>query len=213
MMTQIASHILLASILLGTSGIPSAQNATATDPRPIAYPALKQFSIDPGSRFWVKGSSTVRDFECQVMAFRAQSAIHVDTPIQIERLDHAMADVVLEIPVADLNCRNGTMNDHMRKALRADHHPNIQYRHVAHKVVFEDGQPKLQLEGRLSISGEERSVVLLADVEAVSDEALSLRGSHVLDMTEFGVSPPKLMLGTLKVHDIVTIHFDLILRP
>lgn len=31
-------------------------------------------------------------------------------------------------------------------------------------------------------------------------------------MTEFGVKPPRLMLGTLKVHDNVTVFFDVVFK-
>ncbi len=33
-----------------------------------------------------------------------------------------------------------------------------------------------------------------------------------LRMTEYGVKPPSLMLGTLKVADAVTVHFDVVLE-
>jgi hypothetical protein len=32
-------------------------------------------------------------------------------------------------------------------------------------------------------------------------------------MTDFGVRPPTLMMGTMKVHDPVTVHFDVLLKP
>jgi hypothetical protein len=32
-------------------------------------------------------------------------------------------------------------------------------------------------------------------------------------MTQWGVQPPRLMMGTLKVGDTVTVNFDLLLQP
>jgi hypothetical protein len=37
-------------------------------------------------------------------------------------------------------------------------------------------------------------------------------GSKTLLMTEWGIKPPSLMLGTMKVRDPVTIRFDLVLE-
>jgi hypothetical protein len=32
-------------------------------------------------------------------------------------------------------------------------------------------------------------------------------------MSEFGVKPPSLMLGTMKVGDLITVSYDLVLNP
>ena len=32
-------------------------------------------------------------------------------------------------------------------------------------------------------------------------------------MTDYGVKPPSLMMGTMKVHDPVKLNFDVILKP
>ena len=106
------------------------------------------------------------------------------------------------------------MNDHMRKALQADEHPVIAYRHRAHEIVpGADGSARVKIAGLLTIVGQEREITMEAEATLAEDGALRLQGSHELDMTEWGVKPPRLMLGTLKVHDDVTIYFDFILRP
>jgi hypothetical protein len=40
----------------------------------------------------------------------------------------------------------------------------------------------------------------------------SLKGSKTLQMTEWGIKPPSLMFGTMKVRDPVTIRFELLLH-
>jgi hypothetical protein len=40
-----------------------------------------------------------------------------------------------------------------------------------------------------------------------------VQGVHELNMTEWGIRPPRLMLGTLRVHEDVQVHFDLLLSP
>lgn len=172
-------------------------------------------TIGEDSRIWFEGGSTVRGFECRVRELRTEAAIELKTPnVEIAALNDAVVDVVLEMPVANLDCGNGTMNDHMRKALRADKHPIIQYRHGTHAIVTsQDGVAQLRLEGALTINGVERPVVMMADVAIADDGTLSVEGQYELIMTEYGVKPPTLMLGTLKVHDTVTIYFDMKLRP
>src|SRR5690606_22025665 len=82
--------------------------------------------LQPESRLWFKGGSTVRGFECQATAIEGRSVLEIASGERtLDALGQANADVTLECPVAALDCDNGTMNDHMRKALQADEHPVI----------------------------------------------------------------------------------------
>ena len=39
-----------------------------------------------------------------------------------------------------------------------------------------------------------------------------MTGSYTVKMTEFGLKPPTLMMGTLKVNENVAVNFDLYLK-
>ena len=67
--------------------------------------------------------------------------------------------------------------------------------------------------GTLTIAGTERPLTLVAAVAEEANGGVRVRGSTRLRMTEFGVRPPTLMLGTVRVHDPVTVHFDVVLKP
>jgi hypothetical protein len=41
---------------------------------------------------------------------------------------------------------------------------------------------------------------------------VTLKGTKLLKMTDYGVKPPSLMFGTMKVADAVTVSFDLVLN-
>ena len=40
-----------------------------------------------------------------------------------------------------------------------------------------------------------------------------MKGARAIKMSEYGVKPPTLILGTMKVRDQVTVSFDLVLNP
>jgi hypothetical protein len=48
---------------------------------------------------------------------------------------------------------------------------------------------------------------------ANADGALRVTGRYPMPMTQWGVQPPRLMMGTMKVGDTVTVNFDLLLQP
>jgi hypothetical protein len=43
-------------------------------------------------------------------------------------------------------------------------------------------------------------------------DALRVTGKYELNMKDFGVKPPTLMLGTMRVGEKVTVNFDLLLK-
>jgi hypothetical protein len=55
------------------------------------------------------------------------------------------------------------------------------------------------------------------EIDAIATPAdnggLRVKGSKEFLMSEFGVKPPSLMLGTMKVRDKVKVNFDVVLRP
>ncbi|MEO7368877.1 MAG: YceI family protein, partial [Gemmatimonadaceae bacterium] len=113
----------------------------------------------------------------------------------------------LAIPVAQLDCKNAKMNEHMRKALKSDNNPKITWKLSSYTI---DGNAVV-MAGTLTIAGKENPIELRGR-GAYANRTLTLKGSKVLKMTEFGVKPPSLMFGTMKVADPVTVWYELVLN-
>lgn len=153
----------------------------------------------------VSGSSTVRDWSCAVTTFDAA----VRSPASVAQpMPNGQESASFTIPVNGIDCRNRTMNNHLREALRGERHPNIQFALTRYTIV--DGAT-LRAQGNLTIGGRTTPIEVVA-AYASSAEELRIQGSKELRMTELGVEPPTLMLGTLKVRDSITIAFDLTIR-
>lgn len=170
--------------------------------------------VQPESKLWVEGTSTVRAFKCE--AKKIEGLLRL-TPTAVSpavaELQDAVAGLEVEVPVGDLECGNDTMVDHMRKALKAQEAPVIQFRLTSHEVApQESGEAKITMTGALTIAGTERTVTVNAVAAPGPNGTLRITGSKEIAMTEFGVKPPKLMLGALKVHETVTVHFDVVLK-
>ncbi|HEX7241037.1 MAG TPA: YceI family protein [Longimicrobiaceae bacterium] len=181
-------------------------------PAALAGPAPRAgLTIQPESRIWVEGTSTVRSYSCRAASPSGTVTTQPgSTSIAIADLEKAVRSAEVSVAVAGLECGNATMNTHLRKALRADTSPRITYRITSYEVAEAGGRMKLS--GTLNIAGTERPVSIDA---TASNEAgkLRVKGSKQLRMTDFGVRPPTLMMGTMKVHDPVTVHFDMLLKP
>ena len=98
------------------------------------------------------------------------------------------------------------MNEHMRKALKFNENPQIKWRMTSYSV---DGT-SVTIKGFLTIAGKENPIELNGTGSA-ENGVLRVKGTEQFKMTEYGVKPPSLMLGTMKVGDPITVSFDLVL--
>lgn len=117
----------------------------------------------------------------------------------------------LTVPVAELTSGEKSLDKNMRKAMKSDKFPEVVYDLGAAGVAASSGALAASTTGQLTIAGEKREIAMrLALVPA--DGAVAVRGSYELKMSDFGIEPPKLMMGAIKVKDAVTVRFDLTIK-
>ena len=179
-----------------------------------ASSAVAPISFQPESRLWVDGTSTVRSYSCKATSLQGEVAsTGSEASLAIAELQKAVRTVDVTVPVQSLECGNGTMNGHLRNALKAQQNPMIKFRVAQYDVVpggANEGTVKLK--GNLTIAGQEKPVTIDATVASDAAGALRVKGSKEILMSEFGVRPPTLMMGTLKVRDRVVVNFDVVLK-
>jgi polyisoprenoid-binding protein YceI len=169
--------------------------------------------MQPESRLWIAGTSTVRSFQCQAASFEAKLESAGNTAVEaLLAGDKALSSVVVTVPVEKLDCKNGTMNEHMRKALKAAQHPAVVFRVDAYELAKSADGVAVTLTGALTLGGVEKPVTVTARAKQGENGTLLVSGTHEVRMTEFGLKPPTLMLGTMKVDERVKVGFDIVLK-
>ena len=175
--------------------------------------AVGPIDMQPESRLWISGTSTVRSFECQARSFDAKlespGKAAVDAVLAGEKV---ISSVEVTVPVEELDCRNGTMNEHMRKALKAAQHPTVVFRVDGYELARSDDGVAVTLNGTLTLGGVEKPITVNAQAKPGENGTLLVSGTREVRMTEFGLKPPTLMLGTLKVDERIKVGFDVILK-
>lgn len=176
-----------------------------------AVPAMDALRLKPESKLWFDGTSTVRDWSCK--APQIQAAIDAEAAAAGAVLEgrKAVRTVDLTFPVAALDCENRTMNNHMRNALNATQHQTIRFQ-LTDYTLARAANTTGALQGQLTINGQTRAITVPVQF-ANAAGALRVTGRYPLAMTQWGVQPPRLMMGTLKVGDTITVNFDLLLQP
>lgn len=174
-----------------------------------------RLSVGADSKLWIEGGSNLHDWTCRASSIDA--AIDVDeaflkTPAATPSL---LKKVQVKVPVRNLKCGHGGMDNNLYKALKVDDSPEISYIVGTFEVVPGATSDSFTVKtvGALTIAGAEKSVNMDVTATRLSDGGIRADGELPLLMTDFGVKPPTAMLGTLRTSNKVTVKFSLLVGP
>jgi len=111
----------------------------------------------------------------------------------------------ISIPAATLSSPKEGLDKNMHKALKVTEHPDITFRLSRLEGAAASGA--IRGVGILRIAGVEREVTLALKT-LCTDTNVTVTGEVQLLMTDFGITPPKAMLGMLKTDPKVTVTFE-----
>jgi len=177
-----------------------------------ATPRATALDLQPTSRLWISGTSTVRAFECTAATFDANVESIPGATTAVLAGEKAVSAVEIRVNTERLDCKNGTMNEHMLKALKAKTNPTIVFKLASYDLAKQAEAVRVTLNGTLAMGGVEKPISLTANATEGTSGTLHVVGTHELRMTEWGLKPPTLMLGTMKVDERIKVGFDLLLK-
>lgn len=174
--------------------------------------STEQLALQPESRIWVEGTSTIRSFSCTA----TDVSVLVDTrsPNAIPLLligDKQVIAMDVKVPAEKIDCGNGTMNEHMKNAIKALENPRILFRMSSYDIARAETGATGTLQGTLELGGAKRPITVTT-AGRLDNGMLRVTGSYALQMSDYGLTPPSLMFGRIKVGDKVTVKFDLLLK-
>lgn len=195
---------------------------SASPARADTTPANGSIAIDPGATLELDGDSTLHKYSAKADGIAAQIGIDapraaaVGAPLGVEPLirGHFVSKFELTVVVDKLHSGDAGLDKNMRKALKGDQYKEIRFRMDSYDVPGPPtvGAPlTIVLHGRLSLAGVERKIDVQAAGTSVRD-GVRLTGSKALLMTDYGITPPKMMLGTIKTANLITVKFNATLR-
>jgi polyisoprenoid-binding protein YceI len=164
-------------------------------------------------RVTIAGTSNVHAYTASTTTVRVTSARVSAVAAGVDFWDNALKPGAVEafeivIPAGTLKSPKGDLDKNMYKALKVDECPDITFRLVRFDV--KDSAGGVRAIGMLKIAGVEREVALTITTKR-TPAGLTVQGSLDLLMTDYGVVPPKAMLGMLKTDPKVTITFETVL--
>lgn len=146
------------------------------------------------------GSSNIHDWKMISKGSNLEASFSLDPTT---KLVEGIAPLTFNMPVKALKSDEGLLNSRAYDALNAEKFPTITF-----KLVSASGSgAQLNLVGQLTISGNTRDISLPVTAHKNADGSQVLSGSKKIKMTEWGIKPPKYMMGMMKVYDDLTINY------
>jgi polyisoprenoid-binding protein YceI len=174
-------------------------------------PSAESLGMQSESRIWVDGKSSIKDFSCKAVDVSAAIDAAPNAVAAVAAGEKAVRTVRITVPADKMDCGNGTMNGHMKKALKVTENANIVFKLTSYEVSKTASGTNGTLKGTLSLGGVEKPITIAAEGATVAG-ALHVTGSYELKMTDYDLTPPSLMFGRIKVRDAVDVKFDLMLK-
>jgi hypothetical protein len=120
----------------------------------------------------------------------------------------AIESFEVAIAAASLSSPREGLDKNMYKALKVTEFPTITFRLIRFDGGGDPGT--LHATGLLIVAGVQREVAL--DLKTTRhDSSFTVNGAMTLLMTDYGITPPKAMLGMLKTDPKVTVTFETVL--
>lgn len=149
------------------------------------------------SSMTVNGTSTLHDWESDVEDFTATCTMNN------EELESAS----FSANVRSIKSGTDSMDENTYEALKAEEYSKIKFESNS---IKKSGN-QLVVSGKLTIAGKSQNIQMTMDLEKWSSSSMTVHGEYTLKMTDYGVTPPKAMWGTIKTGDEVTIKFKIVL--
>jgi hypothetical protein len=155
------------------------------------------------SKLTVEGTSIIHDWTIEAKGMSGKSNYTVDSGLlkEITSLDFSVDVALLE------SGRSG-MDSNIVDALKGKVNTTITFKltKVVKITKTAENMFSVETQGVLTIKGRTKLINQNFDIELTGNK-LTFSGKQKIDMTHYGVEPPKALLGTIKTGKNVTVDF------
>jgi hypothetical protein len=169
-----------------------------------SLPAIGQQSYTSSTTATViKGTSTLHDWDMKSSNGNIQASFKIENG-EITGINALTFTVNAET----LKSSKSGLDKNAYKALNTGKHKSIVYKMTSGTVTKSGTSYTIKTNGMLNIAGTSKALSLTTTATLNSDQSISVKGSTKFDMSSYGVTPPTVMMGTIKTGDAITIEYN-----
>ncbi len=175
--------------------------------------SMYSYLVSDNSWISLSGTTSINSFTCTSAGEIPRGFIMADILPGSNAI--YFSDANLDVPVTSFDCKNRMMNNDLHKSLGGNDNPTIKIKLLEARMMYNaqnDKNGKLYTTVEISINGQTKITDVTVGYEQVNPYSFLISGSKDMLMSEFGIDPPSPMLGMVKVHNKVNIHFHLLIE-
>ncbi|MDP4200539.1 MAG: YceI family protein [Bacteroidota bacterium] len=178
----------------------------------LAFPHVlfsqSSYKVDGVSEIDLKGTSTLRDWTMMAHSFTG-SALFTFAP------DHQLSSVTefsLRLPVHNLRSESAETQKNAYKALKDDRYKDIVFDLTSAQFI-QSGLANylILLHGHLTIAGVTQPTTLKLSAAINEDGTILCSGSMPVLLSDYDIARPSFLLGAMKIGDVLTLTYRLLL--
>jgi hypothetical protein len=168
--------------------------------------AQVKYSSKNGLNLVVSGTSTLHNWDMK----SSQGSFDATVTFNSAGAVTGISGLSFTTPVTSLKSDKEAMDKNAYKALKTDKNPNINFT-AANTTVTAVSATDFTVKalGKLTIAGAPVDAEIVATGKINADKSIAISGIKKISMKEFGMTPPSVMMGTIKTGNEVTLKFDL----
>ncbi|MEP2026600.1 MAG: YceI family protein [Reichenbachiella sp.] len=144
------------------------------------------------SKMEIQGTSSVHDWESTVENFTVEANLNGDQ----------ISDIQFSAIVKSIKSGKSGMDSNTYKALKEDDYPEIKFESSQLRIQGN----KLVGTGKLTIAGKSNEIPI--DLDINQESMITVDGKVKIKMTDYDITPPTAVFGTIKTGDDITIQFN-----
>ncbi len=168
-------------------------------------PATAQLNYNASSvSIKVSGTSNLHDWDEK----SSTATISANIAIGSNGTITALQSLNFITPVGALKSEHSGMDKNTYKALKKDTNPNISF---IQKTATITGNT-IKSHGILTIAGKAVETDLVTTYRVNADKTITVTGTKNINMLDYGVEPPKALLGTIKTGKDIVLSFTITMK-
>ena len=158
---------------------------------------------EKNSKLLIAGTSSIHDWEVTAEKFNCETTLKKvnENTVSINNID-------FECQAEEIKSNNRIMNNKTRDALKAKEYPEITF-HLENSPNIKMAGGQATVKGTLTIAGKTKEINVASNIEFKNNNTLTVTGEVPVKMSDYGIDPPKAMMGALKTGNEVMVKYNL----
>lgn len=172
--------------------------------------AAPSVELSSDSKIGFDGTSTLHPFHAYTSNLKLKGVLGGEKGGKDWARRVILTALDFSFPIKTLKSGDGLLDSNLYKCIDTDKHPNVQFVSQSCKMKISDaGDVEVTAEGTLEMNGAAREILVKAEGK-LEGNRFRLKGKKQLSLVEYGIKPPVLMMGAIRVGDEITVQFDLV---